>query len=101
MIGFGAGDADGSLPSEPARPSTYIQAALQAIDTLSGGNTNPGDHPQARFTSLARQLSGSARAHFSGEPARRYIIEASTNLTDWEMIGVGAGEGGGSLGVWD
>jgi len=84
-------------PLDAALAGTFIQAAQQAIDTLSGGNANPGGHPQSLFTSMTRQLSGPARLHFTGEPGRRYIIEASTNQADWEMIGVAAGEADGSF----
>jgi hypothetical protein len=88
-------------PLDAALADTFIQAAQQAIDALSGGNTNPGGHAQGRFTSLTRQPGGRAQLHFSGEAGRRYIIEASTNLTDWEMIGVAAGEADGSFGFED
>ena len=33
---------------------------------------------------------------FSGEPGRRYIIEASINLVNWQMIGVAGAEADGS-----
>ncbi len=88
-------------PLDAALAGTFIQAAQQAIDTLSSGNTNPGGHLQSRFTSLTRQLSKPARLHFTGAPGRLYIIEASTNLADWEMIGVAAGEPDGSFAFED
>jgi uncharacterized delta-60 repeat protein len=88
-------------PLDAALADTFIQAAQQAIDALSGGNTNPGGHSQGRFTSLTRQPSGPIRLQFAGEPGRRYIIEASTNLTDWAMIGVATGEADGSFAFED
>jgi hypothetical protein len=88
-------------PLDAALADTFIQAAQQAIEALSGGNTNPGGHSLGRFTSLTRQLSGRAQLQFSGEPGRRYIIEASTNLTEWEMIGVAAGDVDGSFAFED
>jgi hypothetical protein len=88
-------------PLDAALADTFILDAQQAIDALSGGNTNPGGHAQGRFTSLTRQPSGPIRLQFSGEPGRRYIIEASANLSDWEMIGVAAGEADGSFAFED
>jgi uncharacterized delta-60 repeat protein len=88
-------------PLDAALADTFIQAAQQAIDALSGGNTNPGGQPQGRFTSLTRQPGGRTQLQFSGEAGRRYIIEASANLIDWEMIGVAAGEADGSFAFED
>jgi len=71
------------------------------IDALSGGNTNPGGQPRGRFTSVTRQDNGRVYLQFVGESARRYIIEASTNLVDWEMIGVATGGLDRTLGFED
>jgi hypothetical protein len=88
-------------PLDAALADTFILDAQRAIDALSGGNTNPGGHAQGQFTSLTRQPSGPIRLQFAGEPGRRYVIEASTNLNDWEMIGVAAGEADGSFAFED
>ena len=88
-------------PLDPDLVETLIEAAQEIIDALSGGNTNPGGHSQGRFTSLTRQPGGRAQLQFAGESGRRYIIEASTNLIDWEMIGVAAGEADGSFAFED
>jgi hypothetical protein len=88
-------------PLDTAAADAFIEAAQQVIDALSGGNTNPSGHPHGRFMSLTRQPSGRVQMLFSGEPGWRYIIEASTNLTDWEMIGVAAGGADGSCAFED
>ena len=75
-------------PLDPALAAALIQSAQEVIDALSGGNTNPGGHPHGRFISVSRQSNGRVAMQFSGQRARAYIIEASTNLTDWKMVGV-------------
>jgi hypothetical protein len=88
-------------PLDPALAASLIQSAQEIIDALSGGQTNPGGRPHGRFTSVTRQSNGRVRLQFSGEPERRYIVEASTNLTDWEMIGAATGAADGSLAFED
>ena len=78
-------------PLDAALADTFVQAAQHVISALSEGNTNPGGRPHG-FTSLVRQPSGRLHIQFSGEPGRRYIVEASTNRADWEMIGAVASD---------
>jgi len=73
---------------DPDLAETFIEAAQEIIDVLSGGNTNPGGRPHGRFTAVARQSNGHVRMQFSAEPAGTYIIESSSDLLNWEMIGV-------------
>ena len=64
---------------------------------LSGGNTNPGGRPHGRFTAVKHQPNGRVQLQFSAEPGRVYIVEASTNLVDWEKIGVAMDQGDGTF----
>ena len=77
-------------PLDPALAASLIQSAQDIIDALSGGNTNPSGRPRGPFTSLARQPNGAMRMQFTSKTRGLYVIEASTNLVDWEMIGVAA-----------
>ncbi len=82
-------------PLDAALAASFIQTAQDIIDVLSGGGTNPGGRPHGRFTAVGHQPNGRVQMQFSAEPGPVYILEASINLVDWEMIGVAADQGGG------
>jgi len=82
-------------PLDPALAMTLIQSGQEIIDVLSGGNTNPGGRPQGRFTAVKHQSNGRVQMHFAAERGPVYLLEASTNLVDWEKIGVGVDQGDG------
>ncbi len=45
-------------------------------------------HPALSVTDLATRLAdGVAQLEFSGDPARRYVVEASSDLTNWQSLG--------------
>lgn len=88
-------------PVDADLAETFIKAAQQVIDILSAGNTNPGGHPRAKITSLARQFDGRVRMQIAADSSGTYFVEASTDLADWEMIGVAAVQPDGSLGFED
>jgi hypothetical protein len=75
-------------PLDGAAAASLIQAAREVIDALSGGSTNPGGRPHGRFTAVGRQANGRVTMQFLAERGPACILEASTNLLDWEMIGV-------------
>ncbi|NOS71585.1 MAG: PQQ-binding-like beta-propeller repeat protein [Verrucomicrobia bacterium] len=75
---------------DPELAQTLIQAARDIIDALGGGNTHPPGGLHCRFTCLTCQPNGRMRMQFSAEVGGTHIIEASTNLVNWEMIGVAA-----------
>ena len=54
----------------------------------SGGATNPAGRLHGHFTAVAHQPNGRILMQFSAQPRTIYIIEASTNLVTWEVIGV-------------
>jgi hypothetical protein len=70
--------------------ASLLEAAQQIIDALSSGGTNPGGKPHGRFTSCTRQPNGHVTMQFITEAAGTYLIEASTNLVNWELVGVAA-----------
>ncbi len=90
-----------TAPLDPVLAASFIQAAQDVIAALSGGNTNPSGRPHGRFESIVRQPDGRVQLQLSREPGRLYILEASTNLVDWEMIGVADDHGDGTFGLED
>jgi hypothetical protein len=75
-------------PDDAALAASLTQSAQDIIDALRGGKTNPGGRPQFQFTSISRQPEGRVRMQFAGDSGAPYLIESSTNLIDWELIGI-------------
>jgi hypothetical protein len=73
---------------DAALAASLTQSAQDIIDALSGGKTNPGGRPQAQFTSISLQPEGHVRMQFASDSGAPYLIESSTNLVDWELIGI-------------
>jgi len=71
-------------PLDPELAETFIQAAQQIIDALSAG---PGK-AHGKITQVSRKVDGKTRLKGEAAPGALYLIEASTNLVDWEKIGV-------------
>jgi hypothetical protein len=65
--------------------ASLTQSAQDIIDALRGG---PGGHRQAQFTSLSLEPGGRVRMQFAADSGAPYLIESSTNLVDWELIGI-------------
>ena len=51
--------------------------------------------PRPRFANIAPQANGRVRLQFTAKRGPVYIVEASTNLADWEAIGVAKEAGDG------
>ena len=71
---------------------TFIQAAQQVIDALEGGGSG---EVAAKLHSVKHQSDGKLQFKLSGTAGRAQIVEASTNLLDWEIIGVAVERGNG------
>jgi hypothetical protein len=82
---------------DPVLAAAFIQQAQEIIEVLSGGGTNAGGQQQGRFSKVDRQLNGRVHLQFSAQPGPVYILEASTNLVDWQMIGVATDHGDGTF----
>jgi hypothetical protein len=82
-------------PFDSALAATLTQTAQQVIDAL--GPRRPGGHAGVKFHSVTRRADGRARLSFVGAAGQAYLVEASTNLTDWEVIGVAGDRGDGSF----
>jgi glucuronoarabinoxylan endo-1,4-beta-xylanase len=84
-------------PSDPALAASLIQVAQDVIDALSGGNTNPAGRPHGRLNSVTRQSNGRMWLEFTGEAGHLYVLQASTNMISWEVIGVAVDHGDGTF----
>jgi hypothetical protein len=79
---------------DPVLSQTLLMAAQQVIDALgNGGSTELA----GKMHSLKHQPSRKMKLKFSGTTGRVQIVEASTNLVDWETIGVAADQGDASF----
>jgi hypothetical protein len=84
-------------PLDAALAATFSQAAQEVVEALNGSSANPSGRQHGRFTSVARQSNGWVELQFAANPGPLYLLEASTNLVDWEMIGVAHDRGNGSF----
>jgi parallel beta-helix repeat protein len=84
-------------PSEPTLAATFTATAQEIIEALSGGQTNPGGRPHGRLTATRHQPNGHVQLQFAAERGLVCIVEASTNLADWERIGIGLDHGDGTF----
>ena len=50
---------------------------------------------------VARQADGKLKLRFNAPQGFIYILEASTNMVDWEKVGVATESGAGEFGVED
>lgn len=77
---------DGNLARE------LIEGTGQVVAALRGGEAKP---IACNFHSLKRLPNGRIHFQFSATPRQEYLVEASTNIVDWEIIGVSTiGSGG-------
>ncbi len=76
--------------ADPALARQFIEAAQQAIGAL--GSSGLGHSGRVRL--LARP-GAKGRFSFTGAAYRLHVVEASTNLADWERIGVAVDHGDG------
>jgi hypothetical protein len=71
-------------PRNPTLADTLFRAAQQVIDALE----HCGAQLAVKLHSLERRPDGKMQFKFAGSTGWLQIVEASTNLVDWEMIGV-------------
>jgi hypothetical protein len=83
-------------PSDPSLAGTLIEGANGIIEALPG----PDEHGPAgppRHLRVAHHGNGKVKMEFSGAAGRSYIVEASTNLVNWESIGTAKRRGDGEF----
>jgi len=84
----------------PELAELLLQDCQEILNVLTGGQINPGGQPHGRRVTLVQKSKSSMRMQYEGQPRTSYIIEASTNLVDWEMIGVMVSDQTG-VGIYD
>jgi hypothetical protein len=84
-------------PRDPAMAATLIKAAQEVIDVLRAGAAHPGHPPHGWFSSVSRLHDGEVHMQFCADREPTYILQASTNLVDWETIGVAVDCGDGTF----
>jgi hypothetical protein len=78
-------------PLDATLANALIQAAQQVIDGFADGTHSAG----TRVHLLPHQRDGKLQLSFTGLAGRVHLVQASTNLVDWEMIGVAVDHGDG------
>ena len=82
-------------PTEPALADRLIAEAQAIIESLNGSTTPFSDTLYfTSITSIGNNPQSQPHLKIRGNPGRAYIIETSTDMTNWTMIGV-ARHGGG------
>jgi hypothetical protein len=77
----------------PALAQQWTEAAQEIIDLLSGGK----GRQQAQLTRVERLEHGKVRIKLAAESKVPYVVEASTNLVNWEPIGVASERADGTF----
>jgi hypothetical protein len=73
------------MPSNPALAASFLQATQQILDALNlCGSTHI---PHGQIVSLARHQDGKMHIKLTGPSASVQLVEASTNLVDWVVVG--------------
>src|SRR5262249_6658100 len=75
-------------PQHPAFSHELVAAAQQIIDVLGDSTASAAGNSFGSIKGLTRDINGNALMRFSVVPGKDYVIEASTNLLDWEVIGI-------------
>jgi choice-of-anchor C domain-containing protein len=82
-------------PDDPTLAGQFIQAAQAIIDALSRDCASA--KPHGKIGKVQRHGNGKVRMEFSAPDGWIYLVEASTNLVDWEKIGVAIQSGPGEF----
>ena len=81
--------------SDPALAEAFTQGAQDIINVLSRDCTS--SKPHGHIGKVSHHPHGKAQVQFTAPEGLIYIIEASTNLVDWEKIGVATNAGSGEF----
>jgi hypothetical protein len=85
---------DRIVPQDPTLANTLMETAQEIMEIVAGAA--PG-HCRVVFHEPARWSHGKMQMKFSAPKSQTYFVEASTNLTDWEIIGVAEARGDGTF----
>lgn len=81
-------------PSDPALAELLIQTTEEILNLVAGGDSGRGC---AVFDGVARLSNGPLRLTSSAPKSRNYFVQATTNMMDWETIGVAEARGDGTF----
>jgi hypothetical protein len=87
-------------PLDSALADTFINDAQTIIVALADVNA-PAELPHGLIAGLTHGLNERARLQFTGQAGRVFLIEASSNLMDWELIGAASERDNGSFELED
>jgi len=87
------------LPAFPAGATTYFRvhatnllgSALGAVGSLTRNTTRPA------LTVSQDRINPTRGFHFVAAPGQTYLVETSTNLISWQLIGTATDLGGGAF----
>ena len=71
-------------PEDPALAASLCQGSQDVIDALGG---RPA-HGRPAIAAVHHDSHGQAQWHITAAPQTTYILQASSNLVDWAMVGV-------------
>jgi len=81
-------------PSDPATAQTLIAAAQKVVDALHIGGSGMR---ATKLDAVKFQVNGKVQLRFSSAAGKTQIVEASTNLVNWQIIGVASEQGDGTF----
>ena len=83
-------------PLDVALAAEFIRLAQEVIDVLNGGSAGSASVNGVATNSrrVTRQSNGKVLVQFSAKAGSIQIVAASTNVIDWELIGVAVDRGG-------
>jgi hypothetical protein len=84
-------------PRDPTLARTLIHDAQTVIDDLANG----GAPVRCRIAATINRGKGQLHLIFSAPQGKTYLIEASTDLVRWQMIGVAKAQGDGTFDFGD
>jgi hypothetical protein len=76
--------------------ATLAQSLIDTAQSIINALTATGGNPHQNLKAAANG-NGKVHLNFTGVHQQTYIIESSTNLVDWEMIGVAKDQGDGTF----
>ncbi len=82
-------------PVDPILAQTFLGKAQQLTAVLTVGCSSA--RPSAPVPKVVHQPNGKTRLGFTAPPGFVYLLQASTNLVDWEAVGVAADSGSGEF----
>jgi len=83
-------------PQNPALAAEFIAASQEIIVALHGETSHMGFPTQSPLTSVMRGPHGRAKVQLTAPAGVSYIVEASTNLVNWEAVGLAQDQGDGT-----